>query len=118
MTGYSPGDVVLVRFPFTDLSSAKRRPAVIVSRSDYSAAFGDVVVIALTSQPQPDAGLLLADWNSAGLPKQTWAKPLIGTLSGGLIVRALGSLSLRDWNVLRYALDLILDPQWRAPATP
>lgn len=34
---HSFGDVVLVPFPFTDQSGAKKRPAVIVSSSGYNA---------------------------------------------------------------------------------
>lgn len=34
MTGFEFGDVVLVPFPFTDQSAAKKRPAVVISK-DY-----------------------------------------------------------------------------------
>jgi len=42
------GDVVLITFPFTDLSSQKLRPAVIVGR----VAGSDVIVAFITSQPR------------------------------------------------------------------
>ena len=59
MTTFEPGDVVLVRFPFTDLTALKKRPALIVSPSEFSKRNGDVVIVALTGQPQtePDAAL-------------------------------------------------------------
>ena len=44
------GEVVLVPFPFTDLSSAKQRPALVVSADDWNAAQPDVVLVAITSQ--------------------------------------------------------------------
>jgi mRNA interferase MazF len=46
MEKYSFGDIVLLRFPFTDGQSFKRRPAlVIIDTSD-----GDIVVCRITSQ--------------------------------------------------------------------
>lgn len=50
MRGQSPlaqGDVVLIKFPFTDLSAQKVRPAIIVGR----VAGDDVIVAFVTSQP-------------------------------------------------------------------
>jgi len=41
------GSIVLVPFPFTDLSRAKMRPALVVSRTDH--AGDDVIVCCITS---------------------------------------------------------------------
>jgi mRNA interferase MazF len=43
------GDIVLVPVPFTDLSSAKRRPVIVISSDAYQAATTDMVVVAMTS---------------------------------------------------------------------
>ena len=47
---FSFGDVVLVPFPFTDQTGAKKRPAVVVSGSAYSTARRDTMIMAITSQ--------------------------------------------------------------------
>lgn len=44
------GSIVLARFPFTDLSGDKRRPALVVSRDNDRRA--DVVVCFITSIPR------------------------------------------------------------------
>jgi mRNA interferase MazF len=49
MTHYKKWDIILVPFPFTDLSSAKRRPALIVSPDSYNVG-KDVVITYVTSQ--------------------------------------------------------------------
>ena len=43
------GDIVLIPVPFTDLSSQKRRPVIIISSSAYNRTAPDVVVVAMTS---------------------------------------------------------------------
>ncbi len=52
-TSYKRGDVVLVPFPFTDLSTTKQRPALVVSSDQFNATRNDVLVAAITSQKAP-----------------------------------------------------------------
>ena len=44
------GDVVLVPFPFTDQSTTKKRPAVVVSSDRYHRERQDLIILAVTSQ--------------------------------------------------------------------
>lgn len=53
-TRYKRGDIVLVSFPFTDLSSSKRRPALVVSPDPFNERGQDLVVVAITSQMPED----------------------------------------------------------------
>jgi mRNA interferase MazF len=46
---FERGDLVLIPFPFSDLSPAKRRPVLLLTRPD---AYGDFVALAVTSPPQ------------------------------------------------------------------
>ncbi|HVL48676.1 MAG TPA: type II toxin-antitoxin system PemK/MazF family toxin [Candidatus Thermoplasmatota archaeon] len=47
-----PGDVVVVPFPFTDPSTAKRRPALVLSSAEFNGAGPDVIICAMTSRLQ------------------------------------------------------------------
>ncbi len=65
MPSYLKPEVVLVRYPFSDLTSAKVRPAVVVNAAHVSQ---DLFVVALTSKT---SGLLagefvLTEWKVAG----------------------------------------------------
>ena len=46
-------DIVLIPIPFTDLTSQKRRPAVVISSDNYNETHEDIVVVALTSNAEP-----------------------------------------------------------------
>jgi mRNA-degrading endonuclease toxin of MazEF toxin-antitoxin module len=45
------GDIVLIPVPFTDLSSQKRRPVIVISNDGYHRVAADVIVVAMTSNP-------------------------------------------------------------------
>ena len=111
-TAYSFGDVVLVPFPFTDQTAAKKRPAVIISSDRYHERRPDVIVMAVTSQILRPAGaigeVLISDWQGAGLPKASLIKPVIASIEQGLILRKLGSLQGGDAQALRSALRQVI----------
>jgi mRNA interferase MazF len=98
MTSCKRGDVVLVPFPFTDLSSAKQRPALVTSADAWNAAQSDVVLVALTShmtgpRAPGDYVLTVADLHSGGLPKPSLVRTTkIFTMHQGLLRRTLGHL--------------------------
>jgi mRNA interferase MazF len=108
---FSFGDVVLVPFPFTSQATSKRRPAVIVSNSDYNRTKPDVVLMAITSQFRPSPALgevWLQDWQPAGLIKPSAVKPVFATLEQPLVIRRLGALSARDSQTLKNTISQIL----------
>lgn len=108
---HSFGDVVLVPFPFTDQSGAKKRPAVIVSSSGYNASRRDLVIMAITSQMRTPLGFgeaLVADWQTAGLIKPSVLKPVVTTIEQGLVVRTIGALSAADLRSLRETIAQII----------
>jgi mRNA interferase MazF len=108
MTDCEAGAVVLVHFPFTDLTATKRRPALVVSTAQFAKRHGDIVIVALTSQPQADPGQKLEHWEAVGLPKPTWLKPVIGTISRRLVERHLGRLAPADAPRVRAILRTII----------
>ena len=76
-TRYKRGDIVLVSFPFTDLSSSKRRPALVVSPESFNQTMQDVVLAAITTQGVDDSPFTIDqdDCIDGILPKRSVVKP-------------------------------------------
>jgi mRNA interferase MazF len=108
-TSFSPGDVVLALFTFTDGSGAKQRPAVIVSSRGFHARRPDAVLLALTSQGPLPGDVVLVDWGAAGLPKPSFLKPVIQTVERDVIAKRLGSLSAADFGKAQACLRAMLE---------
>lgn len=108
---YQFGDVVLVPFPFTDQSTAKQRPGVIVSSSAYHRARRDLILMAITSQVRGSGAfgeVIVQDWQAAKLLKPSAIKPVIATLEQALVIKTLGRLSSRDQQMLKEAMTKIV----------
>lgn len=104
-TIYNRGAVVLLPFPFSDQSSAKIRPAVIVS-SQYPS--DDLLVVAVTSVGEPlrPGEFSIQFWREAGLIHPSFAKRAVASVFGDLVRRQLGQLREADLAKLDDALRL------------
>ncbi len=111
MTNYKFGDVILVPFPFTDQTTTKKRPSVVVSSNDYQRQRSDLILIAVTSQANPAtsfAEMTITEWKAAGLLKPSIIKPVLTTIDKMLIIKKLGELQEVDIQALDNLLQVIL----------
>ena len=107
MPSFSKNEVILVRYPFTDLSGIKVRPAIAVHAPHSSQ---DLVIVPLTSQVSSlQAGeFALANWSACGLNLPSAVKRGIYTVHPTLVVKQLGQLTTPDANSLEQSLRLWL----------
>lgn len=111
MTPYNFGDIVLVPFPFTDQSTTKKRPAVVVSSFPYNVGRNDLIIMAITSRLHQIDKLgekLVIDWQGAGLLKPSVFKPILATIMNTLVLKQLGSLKDQDCHNLTSILQDII----------
>ncbi len=89
----SPGDLVLIPFPFSDLNATKKRPVLVLTAPDRH---GDFVGLAVTSVPQPEPNVPIgaASLSQGALPKPSWVRvDKVFTLEQALILRVFGRLN-------------------------
>jgi mRNA interferase MazF len=101
MARFVGGDVVVVPFPFTDLSSAKIRPALVLTVLTR----GDIILCQITSQAagHPEAvPILLSDFQAGGLPRASFALPhRVVTANEACVLRTVGRLNHEKLSELR-----------------
>jgi mRNA interferase MazF len=102
--------VVVVPFPFTDRSSLKRRPAVVLNDVQFQISSGHVVLgmITSTSGPMWSDDVALADPESAGLSKASRFRLKLATVADDLVIRRAGRLAARDARAVAGVLSRIL----------
>jgi mRNA interferase MazF len=106
MTPFEFGDIILVPFPFTDQSTTKKRPAVVISSTPYNQERPDLIIMAVTSQIKPASiisEVIIQNWQAAGLLKPSAIKPVITTIEKPLIIKTMGRLKENDQKTQRTA---------------
>ena len=97
---YSRNEIVLLPIPFTDLSSRKVRPAVVLGHSTHP---GDLFVAPISSR-LANVAVPLRDWAAAGLNVPCGIKSQIATIEDRLVAKSVGRLSTRDQAALDASL--------------
>jgi len=85
-----PCDIVLLRFPFTDLSATKLRPVLVLTETTVQ---GDFLAAQVTSQSHHPVQVSLhdSDFELGQLPKASIVRPdKLFTLNHSLVVRRVG----------------------------
>jgi mRNA interferase MazF len=101
MARFVSGEVVVVPFPFTVLSSSKVRPALVLA----SLSRGDVILCQITSQAvgHPEAiALKVGDFESGGLKHDSFVLPhRVVTANETCVRRSVGQLSAAKLGQIR-----------------
>ena len=104
----SVGMVVTVRFPFSDLSNSKKRPAVVLAPSDR----GDWILCQITSNAYADADAVTledADFSQGSLQKTSYARPgKIFTANESLMASEVGQLKNESLRKVSEAVIALL----------
>ena len=103
MPNYSKNDIILVRYPFSDLSGSKVRPAIVVNTPHVSQ---DLFIVPLTSKTTSllVGEFVLCDSKGAGLNVETAVKRGLYTVQQSLVVAIIGKLTNTDIEQLEQSL--------------
>lgn len=91
---YEQKEIVLIPFPYTDLTGAKKRPALILSNSLLNKT-QDRICVLITSNPTKDTmQITTQDFEQGSLPFESWVKPYrIFTIHEKIIIKKLCTLT-------------------------
>ena len=94
----SKNEVVLLPIPFTDLTSRKVRPAIVIGQNG-----ADLFLVPISSV-LANTDFPLTEWRAAGLNVPCGAKAQLATVEARLVVKVVGKLSAADSRSLNERL--------------
>lgn len=98
ITTYKKWDIILVPFPFTDLKTSKKRPALIISPNEYNDKL-DVVIAFITSKLDSEyrtGDYKIQQWEKSNLPKPSMIRMKFATIDKSIIIKKIGRLKEKD----------------------
>ena len=109
----SQRDIVLIPIPFTDLSSSRRRPVIVLSNDDYNRKTEDVIVVAMTSNLiQKDYVITITNDNleTGKLNRPSNVRvDKIYALSQHIIIDSFGSINNNTFLQIRDLLNRLIE---------
>jgi mRNA interferase MazF len=100
-----PGDVVLVKFPFTQLLTTKKRPALVMQVASHSPKIKLLTVAMITSRVEGmrlPGDVVLENWKKPELLHPSLVRLCkMATVDQELIIKTMGRLSPTDLKLIR-----------------
>jgi mRNA interferase MazF len=112
-TSIEQRDVVLVPFPFSDLTSSKKRPALVVSIGKFNRSGDDVICCLITSNLKDRGNAVFIsnkDMESGFLEFDSKVKPYrLFTANKNIIYRVLGKLGKEKSRIISSRIKSLVD---------
>ena len=105
-------DVVVVPFPFTDRTTTRRRPALVLSdANNFNRQVGQSVLAMITSANNSDwpLDINIQNLDAAGLSSASVVRMKLFTLDDKLVIRKAGVLDKNDRSAVSSALQTLFD---------
>jgi mRNA interferase MazF len=105
---FEQGEILLISFPFSGLSTTKKRPVLVLSKKRYNDSSSDFICCGITSNLDNKSHSVLIERNDVrggSIPKTSRIKfNKIFTLEKSLVVKRLGRIENKKFHQVREAL--------------
>lgn len=109
---YKQGDILLIPIPFSDLTSSKKRPVVVLSNNDYNDKTDDIVVAAITSNiTTKDYTVIITgkDLQEGSLQVESCIRvDKIYTLSQSIVISRFGAVNAEVIDFVKEKFNLLI----------
>jgi len=105
---YNQGEIVLIPFPYSDLTGSKKRPAIIISNSNLK---GQDKICSLVTSNNPERGVLIKrdSFKEGKLPFKSWVKPeRIFTVESRIIIKRIAKVNKTFFEKINLKIDYYL----------
>lgn len=111
-TVYKQGDVLIVPFPFSDLSSVKQRPVLVISKTTDNESSDDIIVCGITSNLKDSKHSVIienSNLESGEIPRKSRIKvDKLFTLDKAVIKKKLARLNKETFNQVKIEFQKLI----------
>ena len=102
---FKQGEILIVPFPFSDLSSIKQRPVIVLSKNSYNEKNEDIITCGITSNLKDSAHSILIDGENledGNIPKKSRIKiDKLFTIDQNIIKKKVAQLDKKTFEEVR-----------------
>ena len=104
-TLFNQGDILIVPFPFSDLSGIRQRPVLVLSKTNYLKECDDVITCGITSNLKDSKYSVLIENSNlmeGNIPVKSRIKvDKLFTLEQGIVIKKLGRINIETFNKIK-----------------
>ena len=112
---YKQREILIIPIPYTDLSSQKKRPVIVISNNHYNSLMEDIVVVAMTSNVEKrDYTILVSnkDMEKGTLLYESMIRvDKIYTLKQSIVIKRFGCIKKERFEQINTLLKKLIEPE-------